>query len=136
MGIETRASGAFLAAAAACLAAGAAQAQETGAKPSPYSLGLDSGNAGPGLSLSVVGRARMSPAFGVFGKVGTTAYARPDASAMGMAAAPATEALTWGGGVSYEVTPRLSATFEWISYDLRMPSGPLRSTSLGLKYRY
>jgi hypothetical protein len=38
--------------------------------------------------------------------------------------------------VSWDFTPRLSATFEWGSYDLRAPGGPVRSTSLGLQYRY
>jgi hypothetical protein len=39
-----------------------------------------------------------------------------------------------------EVTPRLSATLGWDSYDLRLgggiPRDTLRSTSLGLQYRY
>jgi hypothetical protein len=102
---------------------------------SPYSLGLNAGPSGPGLNLSLVGNAHVS-SFGVFGKIGSTTYARPDTSVMGMASAPVSEALSWGGGVSYQFTPRLSATFEWISYDLKLPNGPLRSTSLGLKYRY
>jgi hypothetical protein len=119
----------------------------------PYSLGMSMGRApfstslcpatqlycagSPGLNVSLVGRAQFS-SFGVFGKLGTTSYARPETSVMGMAASPLPESggLSWGGGVSYDVTPRLSATFEWISYDLRMPSGPVRSTSLGLQYRY
>lgn len=135
MDIAARASGAFLAA-VACLAGGAALAQaDTAVKPSPYSLALDVGHGGPGLTQSVVGRARVS-SFALFGKVGTTAYARPDTTAMGMSAAPVSEAFSWGGGVTYDVTPRLTATLEWISYDLRAPAGPLRSTSLGLKYRY
>ena len=137
MGIATRVSGVFLAAIAS-LASGAAHAQQdpTGAKPSPYSLALDTMHNGPGLTLSVVGRAQMSASFGVFGRVGTTTYGRPDTTAMGMAAAPVTDAMSWGGGVSYDFTPRLSATLEWISYDLRVANGPLRSANLGLKYRY
>jgi hypothetical protein len=137
MGFATRASGGFLAA-IACFTAGAAQAQQdpASAKPSPYSLALDAANSGPGLTLSVVGRARMASSFGVFGRVGTTTYGRPDTSAMGMTSAPVTDALSWGGGVSYDFTPRLSATLEWISYDLRVANGPLRSANLGLKYRY
>jgi hypothetical protein len=154
MGIVSRISGAFLGA-AACLAGGTALAQhDPGAAPSPYSLGLSVGRppfasscpatalyCGPtqGLNLSVVGRAQVS-SLGVFGKVGTTSYSRPDTSVMGMAAAaPVAEpsgGLSWGGGVSWNFTPRLSASFEWVSYDLKMPSGPVRTTSLGLRYRY
>ncbi|HTH78487.1 MAG TPA: hypothetical protein VL593_05870 [Ramlibacter sp.] len=137
MDIATGASRGFVAA-IALLACGAAQAQQETehAKPSPYSLALDTTHSGPGLTLSVVGRAQMSQSFGVFGRVGTTTYARPDTSAMGMTAAPVTDAMSWGGGVSYDFTPRLSATLEWISYDLRVANGPLRSANLGLKYRY
>ena len=125
----------FSASIVAALAANAAHAQQ---EPSPYSLALSAGHSGPGLNLSVVGRAQVpSSAFGMFGKVGATTYGRPETSVMGMSAsAPVSEALSWGGGVSYQFTPRLSATFEWISYDLRMPTGPVRATNLGLQYRY
>src|SRR3954469_13516756 len=115
------------------LTSSAALAQQDNA--SPYSLGLNTGRNGPGLSLSLVGNAQLS-SFGVFGKIGSTSYARPETSVMGTAAAPVSEALSWGGGVSYHFTPLLSATFEWISYDLKMTSGPVRTTSLGLQYRY
>lgn len=121
--------------------AGAAQAQHQDTV-SPYSLGLSSGRAPIGLSdLSVVGRAQVST-FSAFGKIGATTYTRPDSSLMGMSPAAAIplqdppSGLSWGGGVSWDVSPRLTATFEWISYDLRMPTGPVRSTNLGLQYRY
>jgi opacity protein-like surface antigen len=90
-----------------------------------------------GLNLSLVGRAHVS-SMDVFGKVGTT-YGRSDTSVMGNTAAGGPEqgvGLSWGGGMRYEITPRLSATLEWGSYDLRMQGGPVRSTSLGLQYRY
>lgn len=137
MGIATSASGVFLAV-AALLPGGAVHAQQdpANAKPSPYSLALDAMHSGPGLTVSVVGRAQMSPSFGLFGRVGTTAYQRPDTTAMGMAAAPVSDAMSWGAGVSYDLTPRLSASLEWTSYDLRVANGPLRSANLGLKYRY
>ena len=107
---------------------------------SPYSLALSSSRApAQGLNLAVVGSAHLS-SFGVFGKVGTLSYSRSDTSAMGMGVSLPPEqqsgGLSWGGGVSYDFTPRLSATFEWVSYDLRMPTGPVRSTDLGLQYRY
>ena len=84
-----------------------------------------------------MGRTHLS-SVGVFGKLGTT-YGRSDTSVMGNAAASGPEqgfGLSWGGGLSYDFTPRLSATFEWGSYDLRVPGGPVRSTNLGLQYRY
>ena len=94
-----------------------------------------------GLNLSLVGRAKVARAFGVFGKVGTT-YGRTDTAVMGNASATGPEqgfGLSWGGGVSYEFTSRLSATFEWDSRDYHFAGGnrdPVRSTSLGLQYRY
>jgi hypothetical protein len=44
--------------------------------------------------------------------------------------------LSWSGGLSYNFTPRLWATVEYANYDLRLPTGPVRSTSLGLQYRF
>ena len=94
-----------------------------------------------GLNLSLVGRAQLARAIGVFGKVGTT-YVHTDTSVMGNTSATGPEqgfGLSWGGGVSYDFTPRLSATFEWDSRDLHFAGGtrdPVRSTSLGLQYRY
>ena len=86
----------------------------------------------------VVGRAQLFPALGVYGKIGA-AYTRPDAAVMGHVGAPWTEAgpgLAYGGGLSWDFSPRVSATFEWGSYDLRLSTGPVRSTSLGLQIRY
>jgi hypothetical protein len=124
------------AASIAFLAASAAQAQQE--PVSPYSLGLAVGRAPIGLNASVVGRAQFS-AFSAFGKLGTT-NTRPDTTQMGMSAGtPQTEAasgLSWGGGVSWDFSPRLSASVEWASYDLRMPTGPVRTTNLGLQFKY
>jgi hypothetical protein len=45
--------------------------------------------------------------------------------------------VAFGAGVSLDVTRRLSASFGVDSYDLRAGGvGPVRSTSLGLQYRY
>ena len=121
-------------AASAILAAGHAQAQQQEA-PSPYSLGLSAGRAPIGLNVAVVGKAQYS-SFAAFGKLGAT---RPETSLMGMAAAQINDAgngLSWGGGVSWDFTPRLTAIVEWVSYDLRMPTGPVRTTNLGLQYKY
>jgi hypothetical protein len=91
-----------------------------------------------GLNLSLVGRTRIA-SLGVFGKVGTTYGRSSDTSVMGNAAAPGQDpgfGLSWGGGLSWDLSPRLSATFEWDNYELRAPGGPVRSTNLGLQYRY
>lgn len=93
---------------------------------------------GEGLSLSLVGKARMGPSVGLFGKVGT-AYARPDTSVLGAGAAGQGFGLSFGGGLSFDLSPRLSATLEWDSNDFRFASNgrdPVRSTSLGLQFRY
>lgn len=96
-----------------------------------------------GLNLSLVGKAPLVRSFSVFGKVGAT-YGRTETTTMGVNAAIAagTESglgLSYGAGVSYDFTPRLSATLEWDSNDFRFAGGgrdPVRSTSLGLQYRY
>jgi hypothetical protein len=93
-----------------------------------------------GLNLSVVGKRQLAPAVGIYGKFGTT-YGRSDnalALSGGGNAADRGFGLSFGGGVSFDFTPRLSATLEWDSNDLRFAGGrdPVRSTSLGLKYRY
>jgi hypothetical protein len=95
-----------------------------------------------GLNLSLVGKTQLAPSVGIFGKVGTT-YGRVDPSALaisGHSNAPDHGfGLSFGGGVSFDFTPRLSATLEWDSHDMRFGGAgrdPVRSTSLGLKYSY
>lgn len=102
-------------------------------------IALPTGEArAQGLSLSLVGQKELLPALKLFGKLGT-AYSRPDTSVMGNAAAPGADAgfgISYGGGLRYDFTPRLSARFEWDSTDYHLSGGPVRSTSLGLQYRY
>jgi opacity protein-like surface antigen len=94
-----------------------------------------------GLNLSLVGKTPVWQSLGVFGKLGTT-YARTETSALGPGAAYGSDqgfGLSYGAGVSFAFTPRLSATLAWESTDFRVGGGnrdPLRSTSLGLRYRY
>jgi len=95
-----------------------------------------------GLNLSLVGRKRVLSSFDVFGRVGTT-YGRTDTTALAASSLPGgTEqgfGLSWGGGMSYEFTPRLSGSIEIESHDLRFSGGvrdPVTSTNLGLRYRY
>jgi len=96
----------------------------------------------PGLNLSLVGKAQMSRSLNVFGKVGTT-YGRAEPPSLFSSAITAGSGqgagLTYGAGLSFDFTPRLSATLEWESTGMRLPGGqrdPVRSTSLGLQYRY
>ena len=94
-----------------------------------------------GLNLALVGKASLAHSLGVFGKVGTT-YARTETSALGGSPVPGSEqgfGLSYGAGVSFAFTPRLSGTLQWDSNDFRFAGGgrdPVRSTSLGLQYRY
>jgi OmpA-OmpF porin, OOP family len=91
------------------------------------------------MNLSLVGNAPLGTSWRLFGKLGTTG--RPETSILGAGVAPGTEpgfGLSYGAGLSFAVTPRLSATLEWDSNDFRFPGAgrEVRSTSLGLQYRY
>ncbi|GAB2592063.1 hypothetical protein GCM10027034_25940 [Ramlibacter solisilvae] len=95
-----------------------------------------------GLNLSLVGRTRLASSWSLFGRVGTT-YGRTDTTAMAASSTPGGSeqgfGMSMGGGVSYDFTPRLSGTLEWETHDLRFAGGtrdPVRSTNLGLQYRY
>jgi OmpA-OmpF porin, OOP family len=82
--------------------------------------------------LSFVGRASVGDTnVNLFGKVGSTSSART--YALG---ADSGFGLSYGAGVSWDFSPRASATVTWDAYDLRGISGPVRSTSLGLQLRY
>lgn len=93
-----------------------------------------------GLSLSLLGR---TPVLGVqhlnvYGRVGTT-YGFSEPGGVGVASASETGmALSYGAGLSMDLSPRLSATLGWDSHEFRFSSGlrDVRATSLGLQYRY
>lgn len=86
--------------------------------------------AGGCEEMSVVGKASFGEGFGLFGKVGSS-YAR--SYALG---SDSGSGLTYGAGISWDLSPRASATLGWESYDLRLGGPALRSTSLGLQLRY
>ncbi|MDP3759087.1 MAG: hypothetical protein Q8R01_01060 [Ramlibacter sp.] len=103
-------------------------------------IALGEGRA-QGLNLSLVGKAPLGQSLGVFGKLGTTG--RGDTpNYWGAGPAPGSGpafGLSYGAGVSFAFTPRLSATLAWDSNDFRFTGSgrePVRSTSLGLQYRY
>ena len=81
--------------------------------------------------VSVVGKASFgSSSFGLFGRVGSGSAARTYALGTDTGFG-----LSYGAGLSWDFSPRASATLGWDSYDLR-PGGAVRSTSLGLRLRY
>lgn len=96
-----------------------------------------------GLNLSLVGRRPIgASSFSVYGKLGAT-YGYSDPTGAPAAFSPAGGAdsgygLSFGAGLSMDLTPRLSATFGFDSHDVRLGAGRdgFRSTSLGLQYRY
>lgn len=95
-----------------------------------------------GLNLSLVGKAPVWQSVGVFGKLGAT-YGRTETTALlGSGVSNGADrgfGLSYGAGVSYDFTPRLSATLAWDSHDFhfaRSGRDPVRSTSLGLQYKY
>lgn len=95
-----------------------------------------------GLNMSLVGKAPVWHALGVFGKLGST-YGRTETTALqasGIAnGSDRGFGLSYGAGVSYDFTPRLSATLAWDSHDFRFAGSgrdAVRSTSLGLQYKY
>lgn len=104
------------------------------------SRGIGSTSA-QGLNLSMVGKAPVWQSLSLFGKLGAT-YGRTESAALGSSGAGGTGrgfGLSYGAGVSYDFTPRLSATVAWDSHDFHFAGSgrdPVRSTSLGLQYRY
>ena len=81
--------------------------------------------------VSVVGRASVGESpFSLFGKVGSTSHVKTYALGADSGAG-----LSYGAGLSWEFSPRASATVTWDTYDLR-GTGNVRATSLGLQFRY
>ena len=122
--------GRFFSASITLLACGATWAQDAQSATfsAPYSFAGGS-KSDLGLNLGRVG---------VFDKAGTT-LARSDTSVLGNAPAASPDqgfGLSWAGGLSYDFTPHLTAIVEYANYDLHLPSKPVRTTSLGLQYRY
>lgn len=106
----------------------------------PLGLSVTADTVPYGSSLSIVGKAAIGPELAMYGRVGSL-YNRPwtppgngplDLGDGGYR-------LTYGVGVSWDFTPRLSATLGWDSYDIRTVGGerePVRFTNIGLQWRY
>jgi hypothetical protein len=95
-----------------------------------------------GLNFSLVGRAPVASAVSLFGKLGTT-YGRTRTSAVaGSGVTAGNESgwgLSYGVGVSYDFTPRMSAVLSLDSHDLKFAGSgrdAIRTTSIGLQYRF
>ncbi len=94
-----------------------------------------------GLNVSLVGKVPVGASWGVFGKLGTT-WGRTDTTALaaGTSASGNESGLgvSYGAGVSWALSPHATATLGWESYDFRFAGGrdPVRTTSLGLQWRY
>jgi hypothetical protein len=94
-----------------------------------------------GLTVSLLGRTQLMPSVGLYGRLGTT-HGRGEPTAMNPARSAYGDrgfGLSFGAGLSFDFSPRLSATVQWDSVDAQATTGgrdPVRSTSLGLKYRY
>jgi OOP family OmpA-OmpF porin len=94
-----------------------------------------------GLNLSLVGKAALTPAFSLLGKVGTTYGRTKTTSAAGSGVTAGSDngfGLSYGIGASYDFTPNVAATINWDSHDFRFAGGrdPVRMTSVGLQYKF
>ena len=95
-----------------------------------------------GLNFSLVGRAPVATSLSLIGKLGTT-YGRTRTSATaGSGVVAGNESgwgLSYGVGVSYDFTPRMSAVLSLDSHDLKFAGSgrdSIRTTSVGLQYRF
>ncbi len=95
-----------------------------------------------GLDLSLVGRVPVTQSLGAYGKVGAVWGHTRVNTAAGAGLPSGTEnglGLSFGAGVSWDFTPKLSAVLEWDRYDFKFAGTGregVRATSLGLQYRY
>jgi OmpA-OmpF porin, OOP family len=89
-----------------------------------------------GLNVKMVGKQGLANDLGIYGRLGTGSLR--STALMGGPPAGEGSGLTYGVGLSWDITPRTSAMLGWDSYDLRTLSGDrdLRGTSLGLQWRY
>lgn len=90
-----------------------------------------------GLNVSLLGKAGIAPALGVYGRVGTT-LGRAAPGFHG-SAGPEGGNLSYGVGISWDFSRRGSAVLGWDTYDFRSVGGEsrdVRATSIGLQWRY
>lgn len=94
------------------------------------------------VNVSVVGRFPLSESISAYGKVGTTYGQNPTTAMLGSGLTGDSRpgfGLSYGAGMSWQVSPRWSAVVEWDSHDFRFAAGrgeAVHATSLGLQFRY
>jgi hypothetical protein len=82
-----------------------------------------------GLNVKLVGKTGWFSDVGIYGRMGTLT----NRSLLG--AGPDTSTMGYGVGVSWDLSPRATASLGWDTYDVRGASD-IRGTSLGLRWRY
>lgn len=95
-----------------------------------------------GLNLSLVGKVPVATGLGLYGKVGTT-YGHTETSSLAGSGVTAGSdngfGLSYGLGLSYDFTPKISGVLGWDSHDLRFAGSgrdSIRTTTVGIQYRY
>lgn len=102
---------------------------------------LDAGNtlrmARPqGMNISLIGKTGVAPDLGVYGRVGT--FFGKSGPSLTPSSHGEGSGLTYGMGVSFELSRKASASLGVDSYDFRTATGDsqVRAASLGLQWRY
>ncbi len=95
-----------------------------------------------GVNLSLIGKMPLNPTFNLLGKVGTT-YSRTEVSANpGSGIVSGSESgfgLSYGIGVEFVFTPKLSAVLQYESQDMKFAGDRddrVANTSVGVRYRF
>lgn len=95
-----------------------------------------------GVNLSLIGKLPLNPTFNLLGKVGTT-YSRTEVSAnAGTGIVSGSESgfgLSYGIGVEFVFTPKLSAVLQYESQDMKFAGDRddrVANTSVGVRYRF
>ena len=90
-----------------------------------------------GMNISVVGKTGVADDIGVYGRVGT--FFGKSGPSLTPASYGEGSGLSYGMGVSFELSRRASASVGVDSYDFRTATGDwrdVRAASLGLQWRY
>lgn len=89
-----------------------------------------------GANFSLTGKAGLGGGFSLYGRLGASTARNVPGLPLG--SGPEGAESTVGVGVSWDFTPRASATLGWDSYDFRTATGrdPVRFTNIGLQWRY
>lgn len=99
---------------------------------------LGTGAQTEGLNVSLISRKALGQTVGIYGRLGTL-YSRTPAAATPDFLGASGFGLSYGAGVSWELSPQATATLNWDSQDFRLVPGRgeiVHSTNLGLQWRY